>query len=70
MGDTVEVNTEDLVCSAKGCRLTAVWALDWRNPKIHSDDRVKTWLACQEHRASLEEFLTRRDFPCQVRPLT
>ena len=36
----------DLVCSAKGCRKTAQWALLWNNPRLHTDDRRKTWLAC------------------------
>ncbi|MGH8881520.1 MAG: hypothetical protein ACRD0P_29910, partial [Stackebrandtia sp.] len=55
-------------CSARGCRDRAVWALEWRNPKIHTADRVKTWLACDQHRDRLEDFLTRRGFPCRVRP--
>ena len=53
-------------CSRAGCRDAAVWALLWRNPKIHTADRVKTWLACQEHRAVLESFLTDRSFPLTV----
>lgn len=59
----------DLVCSARGCRAPAVWAVEWRNPKIHDETRVKTWLACHEHRQHLSDFLTRRQFPCQVRAL-
>jgi hypothetical protein len=60
---------QTLTCSARGCRATAEWALEWRNPKIHTDDRVKTWLACAPHREHLESFLTRRDFPCRARRL-
>jgi hypothetical protein len=52
----------DLVCSAKGCRRPATWALLWNNPKIHTPERRKTWLACDEHRDSLSDFLDRRGF--------
>ena len=57
------------VCSARGCQAAADWALEWRNPRIHTADRVKVWLACDEHRERLSEFLTRRRFPCRVRPV-
>ncbi len=53
---------EPLLCSAKGCRADAVWALLWNNPKLHTPDRRKVWLACDEHRASLGDFLTARKF--------
>jgi hypothetical protein len=56
------------VCSARGCRRPAVWALNWRNPKIHEEARVKTWLACEEHRESLGSFLSARGFPLDVAP--
>lgn len=58
------------VCSARGCRLPARWALNWRNPKIHDAARVKTWLACDEHRESLGAFLSARGFPLDVEPFT
>jgi hypothetical protein len=51
-----------LVCSARGCRADAVWALHWNNPRLHAPDRRKTWLACEEHRADLERFLSLRGF--------
>lgn len=57
------------LCSAKGCRQPATWALLWRNPRIHGPERTKRWLACPEHRASLADFLTRRDFPLRVEAL-
>ncbi|MGH8878519.1 MAG: hypothetical protein ACRD0P_14440, partial [Stackebrandtia sp.] len=60
---------EAKVCSARGCQAEAGWALEWRNPKIHAPDRVKVWLACDEHRERLSDFLTRRSFPCHVRPV-
>jgi hypothetical protein len=53
-------------CSRAGCREAAAWRIDWRNPKIHSADRVKTWLACDEHVDYLREFLAARSFPVRV----
>lgn len=51
-----------LTCSAKGCAADAVWTLLWNNPKLHTPDRRKTWLACDEHRESLAAFLSARQF--------
>lgn len=50
------------VCSAKGCRVDAVWVLAWNNPKLHTPERRKTWLACEEHREHLAQFLGVRGF--------
>ena len=55
-------------CSRAGCRAEAEWAIRWRNPKIHGEDRRKTWLACQEHLEYLREFLAARSFPVEVLP--
>ncbi|WP_426511014.1 acetone carboxylase [Dactylosporangium sp. McL0621] len=60
---------EDLQCSAKGCRSRAVWQLLWNNPKLHTPDRRKIWLACDEHRASLSEFLGVRGFLRETTPI-
>lgn len=60
---------EETTCSRADCRNTGSWRLDWRNPRIHSTDRVKTWLACDEHVDYLREFLAARDFPLVVRAL-
>ncbi|MFI6149438.1 hypothetical protein [Streptomyces sp. NPDC051109] len=49
-------------CSAKGCRDAAVWVLAWNNPKLHTPERRKTWLACEEHREHLSQFLGVRGF--------
>ncbi|QTX04730.1 hypothetical protein [Agromyces archimandritae] len=54
-------------CSRAGCGEPAAWRIDWRNPKIHEETRVKTWLACDEHLGFLREFLAARDFPLEVR---
>jgi len=49
-----------LVCSARGCRADATWALRWNNPRLHPPERRKTWLACEAHRRELESFLSVR----------
>jgi hypothetical protein len=46
----------------------ASWQLRWRNPRIHAEDRQKIWLACDEHREYLTEFLRAREFPVAVAP--
>ena len=56
------LSAEALICSAKGCQSEATWQLLWNNPRIHTPDRRKTWLACEEHRASLSDFLGARGF--------
>jgi hypothetical protein len=53
-------------CSAKGCQQDAVWALLWNNPKLHTPERRKVWLACDTHRTSLSEFLGARQFLIEV----
>lgn len=58
------------VCSARACRTTAVWALRWNNPRLHTPERRKTWLACEEHRESLAAFLGLRGFLRDVVPVT
>lgn len=60
---------DELTCSAKGCRAAAAWALLWNNPKIHTPDRRKTWLACEAHRESLSEFLDVRGFLRDTEPV-
>jgi hypothetical protein len=61
-GDTPHEPPSDLVCSARGCRAHAVWALRWNNPKLHTPARRKTWLACDAHRQHLAEHLSVRGF--------
>jgi hypothetical protein len=58
----------EAVCSAKGCTRPATWALLWNNPRIHTPDRRKTWLACDEHRQHLSDFLSARSFLREVEP--
>jgi len=61
--------SEPLVCSAKGCQQAATWALVWNNPKLHTPDRRKSWLACDEHRQQLADFLGAREFLREVVPV-
>jgi len=60
---------ESLTCSARGCTAPAVWAVLWNNPKLHTPERRKTWLACDEHRQSLSDFLAARQFLKDVVPV-
>jgi hypothetical protein len=50
------------LCSAKGCREDAAYGLLWNNPKLHTPDRRKTWLTCEDHRVTLSYFLSVRGF--------
>lgn len=59
----------DLVCSAKGCREDAAWGLLWNNPRLHTPERRKVWLACDAHREHLEQFLGARSFWKQTVPV-
>ena len=60
---------EGLICSARGCRARAVHALRWNNPKLHTPDRRKTWLACDAHLPTLSQFLDARGFLQEVESL-
>lgn len=55
-------------CSKARCSADATTALLWRNPRIHTDGREKTWLACDSHRDELHAFLADRGFPVRVEP--
>lgn len=54
------------VCSRAACSASATHRIDWSNPRIHTDGREKTWLACDEHVAYLQSFLESRSFPVRV----
>ena len=54
------------ICSARGCQRPAVWALRWNNPKLHTPERRKVWLACEDHKGSLSDFLGARGFLKEV----
>ena len=53
-------------CSRAACTADAAWSVHWRNPRIHGPERVKTWLACDEHVGFLRDYLASRDFPVTV----
>lgn len=56
------------ICSAKGCTAPARWDLRWNNPKLHTPDRRKVWLACDDHKGTLGDFLGARGFLRDVVP--
>ncbi len=53
---------DEPICSAKGCRAPAIHAVVWNNPSVHTPDREKVWVACDEHRESLAAYLELRGF--------
>jgi hypothetical protein len=59
-------SAESLVCSRAGCSSPATARVEWRNPRIHDPSRRKVWLACDEHRDYLRDYLAARDFPVEV----
>ncbi len=67
--DPLPTGPDGLVCSAKDCRAAAAYDLQWNNPKIHTPDRRKHWLACAGHRESLSSFLSSRGFLRDVEDL-
>lgn len=56
-------------CSRAGCAESATKVISWRNPKIHTIDRRKQWLACDEHEAFLVDYLSTRGFYLGVEKL-
>ena len=61
--------TPALVCSAKGCRAVPEHAVVWRNPRLHTPERRKVWLACEEHRDHLRDFVQVPGFLLEVVPV-
>lgn len=61
--------TEEFLCSARACKAEAAFELVWNNPKIHTPDRRKIWLACPEHEESLRAFLSARGFWKETVPM-
>ena len=62
-GSTTEASVQ---CSRANCSSAAAWNVNWRNPRIHDESRVKIWLACDEHREFLHDYLASRGFPVVV----
>lgn len=59
---------EGLQCSRSGCREEPSWNVNWRNPKLHTAERVKVWQSCDEHRQYFVEYFENRGFPVSVTP--
>jgi len=59
----------ELICSSKGCTEAATHQVVWNNPKIHTEERRKIWLACDQHEPTLRAFLSARGFYRQTEPL-
>ncbi len=53
---------DEPICSARRCSQDATWALLWNNPKLHTPERRKVWLACDDHLEHLTQFLDVRGF--------
>lgn len=58
------------ICSKKDCVDEATKSILWRNPKIHDESRVKTWLSCRGHEQFFLEYLGSRDFPVRSEDFT
>lgn len=56
-------------CSRAGCLAEASLNLEWRNPKIHSEDKIKVWSSCADHREFLVDYLQTRGFLLQVKEI-
>jgi hypothetical protein len=56
-------------CSRAKCEQLAVFQIEWRNPKIHTEDRVKIWSACAQHQNFLVDYLQTRGFPVVVKEI-
>ena len=60
---------DELVCSARGCSAEPSWGVLWNNPKLHTPERRKVWLACEGHREHLSQYLDVRGFLRDVVPV-
>nr|WP_183341511.1 acetone carboxylase [Microlunatus antarcticus] len=60
---------DELICSARGCTAPATTDVRWNNVKIHTPERRKHWLACDEHTDSLASYLGARGMLREVVPL-
>ncbi len=68
-GDPSTQGPERTICSRKACRLPADWQLLWNNPKIHTPDRRKIWVACDEHVNWLQDYLQLRGLWKETLPM-
>lgn len=56
-------------CARASCTHDASWQVNWRNPRIHTPQRIKVWVACDEHVEFLRDYLDSRGFPVVVTAL-
>jgi hypothetical protein len=56
-------------CSRVGCENQATAMVIWRNPKLHSVDKTKTWGTCEVHSDYFVSYLTIRGFFLELRGL-
>ena len=61
----VSENESPAICSAKACRAFATWAVVWNNPRLHTPDREKVWVALRGAQATARR-LPRRSFVPQA----
>lgn len=64
-----ESGPTELRCSRSGCREAPSFNVNWRNPRLHDETRVKVWLACEEHRPFFVDYFENRGFPVSISPL-
>jgi len=60
---------DTLRCSKTACREEPAWQIIWRNPKIHTPDRKKVWLSCDDHKDFFDGYLSQRGFPVSIVPV-
>lgn len=66
LGGGADFVSPEATCSRAKCAATAETRIEWRNPRIHAEDRIKIWLACAEHLDFLLGFLKSRNFPVRL----
>ena len=59
---------DELICSARGCRADGDVGTALEQPEAAHPDRRKVWLACDDHREHLSQFLDVRGFLRDVVP--
>ena len=64
-----DAGPDRVICSSRGCRGDARWAVVWNNPRLHTPDREKVWTACDDHRQPLSDYLAARSMLRRVDPL-
>jgi hypothetical protein len=66
---STDLPPDELICSARGCTAAATADVRWNNAKIHPPARRKHWLACDEHKHTLQAYLSARGMFRELVPL-